>query len=213
MPMLSWSVLGWRALNHPSKPSRPPPCFEGFCVLDQSAARIDVERLKVLGASADKPMARSLPAAHGQALFGIPRGRAPAASSREVETSHVYRGFKHWFVSYAFLPCYRTRPDGGRPLLDRQGLLPPSVPPRTSDCPSASPDRYGGRGQGLSPHPVIWRLVAQGCCRTHAVTKPGLLPNARASTRAGLDPRVATLVLDVHRPKCTSRSCSQKVGL
>ncbi|MCA1709118.1 MAG: hypothetical protein LC808_39895, partial [Actinobacteria bacterium] len=34
-----------------------------------------------------------------------------------------YRGFKHWFVSYAFLPCYRTRPAGGGPLLDRQGPL------------------------------------------------------------------------------------------
>jgi hypothetical protein len=74
-----------------------------------------------------------------------------------------YRGFKHWFVSYAFLPCYRTRPAGGRPLLDRQGLLPPSASPQASGCPSASPDRYGGRGRGLSPRPVIWRLVAQ--CR------------------------------------------------
>ena len=72
-----------------------------------------------------------------------------------------YRGFKHWFVSYAFLPCYRTRPAGGRPLLDRQGLLPPSASPQASGCPSASPDRYGGRGRGLSPRPVIWRLVAQ----------------------------------------------------
>ena len=65
--------------------------------------------------------------------------------------------------SYAFPPRYRTRPAGGGPLLDRQGLLPPSTAPPASGCPSASPDRYGGRGQGLSPHPVIWRLVAQ--CR------------------------------------------------
>src|ERR1700704_2844036 len=76
----------------------------------------------------------------------------PTAASFRADS--VYRGFKHWFVSYAFLPCYRTRPAGGRPLLDRQGLLPPSVPPRTSDCPSASPDRYGGRGWVLSSHPV-----------------------------------------------------------
>jgi hypothetical protein len=72
-----------------------------------------------------------------------------------------YRGFKHWFVSYTFLPCYRTRPAGGGPLLDRQGLLPPSASPQASGCPPTSPDRYGGRGQGLSPRPVIWRLVAQ----------------------------------------------------
>ena len=85
-----------------------------------------------------------------------------AASFRAVS---VYRGFKHWFVSYAFLPCYRTRPAGGGPLLDRQGLLLPSVPPRTSDCPSASPNRYGGRGWVLSSHPVdgaSWRSAASG---------------------------------------------------
>ena len=86
----------------------------------------------------------------------------PTAASFRADS--VYRGFQHWFVSYAFLPCYRTRPAGGGPLLDRQGLLPPSVPPRTSDCPSASPDRYGGRGRGLSPRPVIWRLV-DACLR------------------------------------------------
>ena len=41
------------------------------------------------------------------------------------------------------------------------GLLPPSTTPLASGCPSASPGRYGGRGRGLSPRPVIWRLVAQ----------------------------------------------------
>ncbi len=30
-------------------------------------------------------------------------------------------------------------------------------------CPPASPDRYGDRRRGLSPRPVIWRLVAQYC--------------------------------------------------
>jgi hypothetical protein len=87
--------------------------------------------------------------------------RAPqqptAASFRAAAKS---RGFYHWFVDYAFLPRYRTRPAGGGPLLDRQGLLPPSTTPLVSDCPSASPDRYGGRRWVLSPHPVIWRLVA-----------------------------------------------------
>ena len=34
---------------------------------------------------------------------------------------------------------------------------------RRQCCPPASPGRYGGRGRGLSPRPVIWRLVAQ--CR------------------------------------------------
>ena len=69
--------------------------------------------------------------------------RQPIAAS--FGAAARYRGFKHWFVSYAFLPCYRTRPAGGRPLLDRQGLLPPSTSPQVSDCPSASPGRYGGR--------------------------------------------------------------------
>ena len=71
------------------------------------------------------------------------------------------RGFKHWFVSYAFLPRYRTRPAGGRPLLDRQGLLPPSASPQASDCPSAPTSRYGGRRRALSSRPVIWHFVAQ----------------------------------------------------
>jgi hypothetical protein len=87
----------------------------------------------------------------------------PTAASFRADSA--YRGFKHWFVSYAFLPRYRTRPAGGGPLLDRQGLLPPSVPPRTSDCPSASPDRYGGRGWVLSSHPVngaSWRSAPRG---------------------------------------------------
>ena len=30
----------------------------------------------------------------------------------------LYRGFAHWFVSYAFLPGFRTRPAGGGPLLE-----------------------------------------------------------------------------------------------
>ena len=87
----------------------------------------------------------------------------PTAASFRADSA--YRGFKHWFVSYAFLPRYRTRPAGGGPLLDRQGLLPPSVPPQTSDCPSASPDRYGGRGWVLSSHLVngaSWRSTPFG---------------------------------------------------
>ena len=35
-------------------------------------------------------------------------------------------------------------------------------------CPPASPGRYGGRGWGLTPHPVIWRLVAQSRARRGA---------------------------------------------
>ena len=54
----------------------------------------------------------------------------PTAASFRADSA--YRGFKHWFVSYAFLPCYRTRPAGGGPLLDRQGLLPPSLVGRYS---------------------------------------------------------------------------------
>jgi hypothetical protein len=35
-------------------------------------------------------------------------------------------------------------------------------------CPPASPGRCGGRGRGLSPRPVIWRLVAQTRIRREA---------------------------------------------
>ncbi len=69
---------------------------------------------------------------------------------------------------YAFLPRYRTRPAGGRPLLDRHGLLPPSTTPLGSGCPSASTDRYGGRRWVLSSHLVIWRLVAHPRFRRRA---------------------------------------------
>ena len=90
------------------------------------------------------------------------RDRAPQQPiAASFGAAVLYRGFTHWFVSYASLPGYRTQPAGGGPLLDRQGLLPPSAAPPASGCPSASTGRYGGRGRGLSPHPVIWRLVAQ----------------------------------------------------
>ena len=107
------------------------------------------------------------------------RDRAPQQPiAASFGAAVLYRGFKHWFVSYAFLPCYRTRPAGGGPLLDCQGLLPPSASPQASGCPSASPDRYGGRGRGLSSRPVIWRLVAQ--CR---FGRRGALPRAGWPTR------------------------------
>jgi hypothetical protein len=95
----------------------------------------------------------------------IPNSNRDRAPQQPIAASFgaavLYRGVKHWFVSYAFLPHYRTQPAGGGPLLDRQGLLPPSTAPPASGCPSASPDRYGGRGRGLSPRLVTWRLVAQ----------------------------------------------------
>jgi len=95
------------------------------------------------------------------ACNGCDRGsewaRRPIAAS--FGAAVLYRGFKHWFVSYAFLPRYRTRPAGGGPLLDRQGPLPPSAALPASGCPSASPDRYGDGA--AHPNPVIWRLVAQ----------------------------------------------------
>ena len=71
------------------------------------------------------------------------------------------RGFKHWFVSYAFLPSYRTRPTGGEPLLDCQGLLPPSTSPQASDCPSASPAVTATGSGSFHPTRLKWRLVAQ----------------------------------------------------
>ena len=153
----------------------------------------------------------AVPRGHRRAHRNTPRGLARPISKRADETvlndnedraprqpiaasfgaAVQYRGFNHWFVSYAFLPCYRTRPAGGGPLLDRQGLLPPSASPPASDCPSASPDRYGGRGRGLSPRPVIWRLVAQ--CRVGRMGAATAIPrqpklsccfgNQRASPR------------------------------
>jgi hypothetical protein len=45
-----------------------------------------------------------------------------------------------------------ARSSGAAPALSRTSA---------SGCPLASPDRYGGRVRGLSPRPVIWRLVAQ----------------------------------------------------
>ena len=50
---------------------------------------------------------------------------------------------------------------------------------RRQCCPPASPDRYGGRGRGLSPHPVIWRLVAQA-----RLGRPGVASRSRALTPA-----------------------------
>ena len=47
-------------------------------------------------------------------------------------------------------------------------------------CPPASPDRYGGRGWGLTPHPVVWRLVAQ-CCSDRRPAVPA------SNTRSKID--------------------------
>jgi hypothetical protein len=117
----------------------------------------------------------------------------PTAASFRADSA--YRGFKHWFVSYAFLPCYRTRPAGGGPLLDRQGLLPPSVPPRISDCPSASPDRYGGRGWVLSPHPVngaSWRSAAFGQNRPRRAQPYWARPDAAGTLSPIAESRACT---------------------
>jgi len=86
---------------------------------------------------------------NNRAAKTVPSNNEDRAPQQPIAASFgagaLSRGFKHWFVSYAFLPRYRTRPAGGRPLLDCQGLLPPSTSPQVSDCPSASPGRYGGR--------------------------------------------------------------------
>jgi hypothetical protein len=48
--------------------------------------------------------------------------RQPIAAS--FGAGDEYRGFNHWYrFPYAFLPCYRTRPAGGGPLLDCRGPL------------------------------------------------------------------------------------------
>jgi hypothetical protein len=47
----------------------------------------------------------------------IPSNKRDRAPQQPIAASFgaavLYRGFAHWFVSYAFLPCYRTRPAGG----------------------------------------------------------------------------------------------------
>ena len=49
----------------------------------------------------------------------IPKGNRDRAPEQPTAASFpadsVYRGFQHWFVSYAFLPCYSTRPAAGGP--------------------------------------------------------------------------------------------------
>jgi hypothetical protein len=52
-------------------------------------------------------------------------------------------------------------------------------------CPPASPDRCGGRGWGLAPHPVVWRLVAQ--C---SVGRRGAADSPRERGRDGPSPSV-----------------------
>jgi hypothetical protein len=55
----------------------------------------------------------------------------------------LYRGFNHWYrFPYTFLPCYRTRPAGGGPLLDRRGPL-------------AAQRRTSGVGAALQLHPTV----------------------------------------------------------
>jgi hypothetical protein len=60
--------------------------------------------------------------------------RQPIAAS--FGAGDEYRGFNHWYrFPYAFLPCYRTRPAGGGPLLDCRGPL--AARRRTSDVGAA----------------------------------------------------------------------------
>ena len=92
----------------------------------------------------------------------------PIFESGFYPSSYAYRPGRRCQDAIAeiyLFAIHSYEPAGGGPLLDRQGLLPPSVPPRTSDCPSASPGRYGGRRWVLSSHPVngaSWRSAGVG---------------------------------------------------
>jgi hypothetical protein len=128
----------------------------------------------------------------------------PTAHSRQFRGCCPVSGLQPLVrFPYAFLPCYRTRPAGGGPLLDRQGPLPPSAAPPASGCPSASPGRYGGRRWALSHPPGCmaprgagppWTRTGcraapfPGCCFSHC-DRPGAVdrmavPGATRLSRA-----------------------------
>jgi len=102
--------------------------------------------------------------------------------------------------SRPLLECCSPRVPGARRGLDiAQG----SASPQASDCPSASPDRYGGRGWVLSSHPVIWRLVAQSCCWGHVLFEgPG---RVRAPLRPTSDSHPTP---ELASSACRARSCA-----
>ena len=65
---------------------------------------------------------------NNQAAKTVPSNNEDRAPQQPITASFgagaLYRGFKHWFVSYAFLPCYRTRPAGGKTVARSSGAAP-----------------------------------------------------------------------------------------
>jgi hypothetical protein len=106
-------------------------------------------------------------------ITGVQLGADPAdRSSRQFRGCCPVSGL-HALVRLLRLSALLPHPARWRRTAARSsGALSPSAAPPASGCPSASPDRYGGRGQGLSPRPVIWRLVAQCSYGRKAVAKP-----------------------------------------
>jgi hypothetical protein len=88
----------------------------------------------------------------------IPNDKRDRAPQQPIAASFgaavLYRGFNHWYrFPYAFLPCYRTRPAGGGPLLDCRGRLPPNAAPPASVLPSSffRPSRRPGARSRTPP--------------------------------------------------------------
>jgi hypothetical protein len=91
----------------------------------------------------------------------------PTAHSRQFLAGDESRGFNPLVSVSLRLSALLADPARWRrtaPTSSRAACRPtPHL--RRQCCPPASPDRYGGRGWGLTPHPVIWRLVAQSRIR------------------------------------------------
>ena len=70
-------------------------------------------------------LARPMGKRSGETIPNDKRDRAPQQPiAASFGAAVLYRGFNHWYrFPYTFLPCYRTRPAGGGPLLDCRGPL------------------------------------------------------------------------------------------
>jgi hypothetical protein len=137
----------------------------------------------------------------GETVASSNRDRAPqrpmAASFGADDGS---RGFQHWF-GFPTPFCLATAP--GALAAHRcsivEGRLPPAATPQAPVLPSSfsRPFRRPG-ARGLSPRPVIWRLVAQSRIRREPALPPSLLlvvrsrsVSAEASGLTGLVAQVA----------------------
>jgi hypothetical protein len=102
--------------------------------------------------------------------------------------------------------CLATAP--GPLAADRcsivRGCSRPSTAPPASGCPSASPDRYGGRRRGLSPRPAIWRLMAPVPVWTTFATPDEAFPVSSAPPWASDTPPVGPVAARLPYPGPTA---------